>query len=149
MKNTSNNTVGVSICADPSEANFKEFIGEFADSPYLKGVRCRFESPEVFLSDRVTNNLKWLGKQDLLFDLAMPANWLSKVSVQIEKCQETTFILDHCGSADPVALFPKDFKKPREPEHDGEVWKDDIKTLADMENIICKISGIVDEVQGG
>lgn len=142
-----NTTVGASICADPYDHHFRNFVSEFAANPYLKGVRGRFESVEVLLSDRVTNNLRWLGRQGLLFDLGTPFKWFKEVSLQIEKCPETTFVLNHCGLVDPVALFPDEIAKPREPRHSPEVWRSDLKLLAEKENVICKISGIVDAVR--
>jgi L-fuconolactonase len=35
---------------------------------------------------------------------------------------------------------------PKEPEHDAEIWKNDMKTMAVEKNVVCKISGIVSRV---
>jgi len=47
-------------------------------------------------------------------------------------------------SADPLAFLPKEREVPREPRHDRNQWYEEIKRLAQRPNIICKISGIVD-----
>lgn len=147
-EDASNNTVGACIRADPSDDNFRAFISEFAKNPYLKGVRGRLKDLDVFNSSRVTDNLRWLGEQGLSFDLIIQVNWLTKVIPQFEKCPETTIIVNHCGSVDPVALLPADIQKPREPKHNSEVWQNGMKALAENENIICKISGIVNKMRG-
>lgn len=147
-EDASNNTVGACIRADPSDDNFREFIREFAKNPHLKGVRGRLTDLDVFNSSRVTDNLRWLGEQGLSFDLIIRVNWLSKVIPQFEKCPETTIIVNHCGSVDPVALLPENIEKPREPKHSSEVWQSGMKALVEYENIICKISGIVNKIPG-
>lgn len=141
---TSNNTVGASIRATPSEDNFKDFVGEFANNPHLIGVRGSLKNLYEFLSETVTDNLRWMGEKGLLYDVMVPVKWLSKVIPQIDKCAGTTFILNHCGLVDPVALFPEDLQKPREAKHSAELWRSGMKAIAAKENVICKISGIVD-----
>ncbi len=145
---STNNTVGAIICADPSEDNFREFSSEFVKNPYLNGVRGRLSDPDVFNSGVVTDNLRWLGEQGLSFDLIIRPDWLTKVVPQFEKCPETTIIIDHCASVDPVALLPENVEKPREPRHSKETWQKGIRALAENENINCKKSGIVNKVRG-
>ena len=55
-------------------------------------------------------------------------------------------VLDHCGGADPAAFFPKKKKTPKEPKHDKNQWYKEMERLAQRTNIICKLSGIVDNV---
>lgn len=147
-EDSSNNTVGAIICADPSEDNFRKFISEFVKNTHLKGVRGRLSDPDVFNSGGVTDNLRWLGEQGLSFDLIVRPDWLTKVVPQFEKCPETTIIIDHCASVDPVALLPENVEKPREPRHSKEIWQNGIRALAENENVNCKISGIVNKVHG-
>jgi len=66
---SSNSTVGAILKATPSEDDFKEYITEFQKNPYLKGVMGRLNDLDVFISDLVTDNRKWLGKKGLVFEL--------------------------------------------------------------------------------
>lgn len=146
-EDSSNNTVGAILKAVPSEDNFRDFVSEFAKNPHLKGVRGRLSDLDVFNSDLVTDNLRWLGEQGLLFEILIKVNWLSKIVPQIEKCPDTTLIINHCGSVDPMALLPENMR-PRGSRESGEVWKNGMKVLAERENIICKISGLVNKMPG-
>ncbi len=50
-----------------------------------------------------------------------------------EKCPKTKFVLDHCGN---LSVTNTDEKLRK-------AWEQGIKTLAGLENVVCKISGIV------
>ncbi len=147
-KDPSSKVVGAVIYGHPNDDNFREFVSGFAGSPHLKGVRCRFAKKEEMQSEKVLKNLQWLGDQGLFFDLGIRPTWLGDSVSTVKKCRDTTFILNHCGTADPVALFPEGIEKPRKPKYDGIKWKRDIEALSDQENVICKISGIVAHVPG-
>jgi predicted TIM-barrel fold metal-dependent hydrolase len=64
----------------------------------------------------------------------------------LDQCPDVKFILNHCGNADPVAFFPADRISPRKPEHDPEEWYRKMELLAQRSNLVCKISGLVDNV---
>ncbi|MEQ9286276.1 MAG: amidohydrolase family protein [Cyclobacteriaceae bacterium] len=147
-KDPTSKMAGAVVHGDPSNDNFRDFVSKFSNDPHLKGVRCRFTSKEAMLSNQAIENLRWLGDQGLLFDLGIPPTWLGDSLAVVEQCQDTTFILNHCGTADPVALFPPDVVKPRESKYDGIKWKRDIEALGDQGNVVCKISGIVAHVRG-
>lgn len=143
----SNPTVGAVISANPGDSGFESFIGTFADSPYLKGIRCFFKSPEEMVSTRTIRSIQFLGDLNLSADLNLPPHLLNKGSQLVDACPSTRFILNHCGNADPVAFFPESKEKPRDARHDTEQWYSDMEMLAQRSNIICKISGVVDNVR--
>lgn len=147
-KDPTTKMVGAVIHGDPSDDNFRGFVSKFTSDAHLKGVRCRFASKEAMLSNKTIENLRWLGDQGLLFDLGIRPTWLGDSLAVVKKCSNTTFILNHCGTADPVVLFPPDIAQPREPKYDGTKWKKDIEALGQQENVVCKISGIVAHVRG-
>lgn len=64
------------------------------------------------------------------------------------KCPATRFIVDHCGNANPAAWLPKE-KQLAAPGHTVEQWKSDMGRLAKLDNVICKISGIIAQVKPG
>lgn len=59
----------------------------------------------------------------------------------IKSIRETRFIVDHCGNADPHAFVVA--AGDAKPSHDPAVWRRDIDALAQLDNVICKISGVV------
>ena len=145
-KDPDSKVVGAVIYGHPNDDKFREFVSMFKDNKHLKGVRCRFANKEEMLTKKVQNNLQWLGDQGLFFDLGINPTWLGNSFPIVEKCRDTTFILNHCGTADPVALFPEEIEKPRKPKYDVITWKRGIEALGSQDNVICKISGIVSHV---
>ena len=55
-----------------------------------------------------------------------------------------TFILDHCGNADPH-IVAGNGGNPDDPVygHTREQWMEGIQTVGAVSNVVCKISGIV------
>ena len=145
-KDKNNNTVKAVICANPSDSNFRDFLNEFIGNNFIRGVRCRFESISEMQSTKSINNLQWLGRQGMSFDLGIRPEWLEASEVLVKACPETNFILNHCGNADPVAFFPDAQTRPRPPKCNAEQWKKDISILSNYPNVFCKISGIVSHV---
>jgi len=151
----------VEVCADKSnptcaavigglilEDGFKDYIMRFKGNPYIKGVRYALNNPGQFEEDRLIQNLRLLGSLNMSFDLVVPATLIGPAAKLVERCGDTRFILDHCGNADPLA-FTADLDWGRKPQHDADVWKRGIETLARRPNVICKISGIIARVPKG
>ena len=145
-KDPGNLMVGAVIKADPTLPEFESEIRSLATNPYLKGIRYSFKSAEEILLPQVIQNIRLLGELGLSFDLNLHPRLLQFGNQLLGECQDTRFVLNHCGGADPIAFFPKEKEAPREPQHDREQWQKEMERLAQRANIICKISGIVDNV---
>ena len=145
-KNPDNLMVAAVIKADPTVPEFESEIRSLAGNPHLKGIRYSFRTAEEILLPRVVANIRLLGELGLSFDLNLHPRLLQAGNQLLGKCQGTRFILNHCGGADPAAFFPKEKEAPREPQHDRDQWYKEMERLAQRTNIICKISGIVDNV---
>jgi len=143
-KDPDNLMVAAVIKADPTVPEFESEIRSLAGNPYLKGIRYSFKSAEEILFPRVIENIRLLGELGLSFDLNLHSSLLHAGNQLLEECQDTRFILNHCGGADPVTFFPRDKEAPREPQHEREQWYKEMERLAQGANIICKLSGIVD-----
>ena len=141
-----NPTVGAVISADPMEEGFQSYMKTMEGNSYLKGIRSPFKSLEEMLNPRVIDNIRFLGSVGLSFDLNINPQLLDQAVELLERCPGTRFILNHCGNADPVAFFTVNESAPREPRHQSDQWYRDLEKLAQQENIICKISGMVDNV---
>jgi predicted TIM-barrel fold metal-dependent hydrolase len=141
-----NPTVGAVISADPTEEGFQSYMKAMEGNSHLKGIRSPFKSIEEMLNPRVIDNIRFLGSIGLSFDLNVNPRLLDQAVELLEKCPETRFILNHCGNADPVAFYTKENAAPREPRHDPDHWYRSMDLLAQQDHLICKISGIVDNV---
>jgi predicted TIM-barrel fold metal-dependent hydrolase len=141
-------TCAAVIAGQPGEEGFEPYIRRFKDSPYVKGARGRFTSAEQMSDKKVIHDLRLLGDLGMRFDLNVPPAFLAGGARLVERCPDTRFVLDHCGNVDPVAFFPPGRTVLRPPQHAPEQWKADMDRLAAYDNIICKISGVVDNVPG-
>ncbi len=141
-------TCAAVIAGQPDEDDFEPYIRRFKDHPCIKGVRGNFASAEQMSDKKVIRNLRLLGDLGMRFDLNVPPAFLAAGVRLVEQCPDTRFILDHCGNVDPVAFFPPGRTVPRPPQHAPEQWKADMDRLAACDNVICKISGVVDNVPG-
>jgi len=83
-----------------------------------------------------------LGKRGLSFDLCMRPNELDDGVKLAELCEDTRFVVDHCGNADPNVFVPN-AKSDKPLSHSPVQWKRSMEKLAGCPNTICKISGIV------
>jgi L-fuconolactonase len=141
-------TCAAVIAGQPGEDDFEAYLRRFQDSPYIKGVRGGFASVGQMDDKKVIRDLRWLGELGMRFDLNVPPAFLAAGARLVEQCSDTRFVLDHCGNVDPVAFFPAGRTAPRPPQHTPEQWRRDMDRLAAYPNVICKISGLVDNVPG-
>jgi predicted TIM-barrel fold metal-dependent hydrolase len=133
------------IATDPGEDGFASYMEGFEGNEYLKGIRHFFKSDSEMMDERVIQNIRLLGEMGLSFDLGIPPRWLPMGIRLVDACPGTRFVLNHCGTADPLAFFPAD-RQFREPEHDRDQWIRDMELIAQKPNVICKISGIAAHV---
>lgn len=129
-------TVAAVIGGDPGDGDFGRYVGQFKDSKYVKGFRRVLHSDATptgyMLKDAFVKGLTLVGDLGMLFDLCIRPSELSDVVKLLDKCQDTRFILDHCGN--PNAKFTaKEFDQ----------WKADLAKVAEKPNIMVKVSGIV------
>jgi len=121
----------------PHEREFKEHITKFSESPHVKGVRTVLHDPDrpkgLCLRPQFVESMKLLGELGLSFDLCMRPDEIVDGVRLAEKCPKTRFIIDHCGN---MSVRSTD-KKLRA------TWMQGMKAAAGLENIVCKISGII------
>jgi len=144
----SNPTCAAVIGGQILNESFKDYILQFKDSPYIKGVRHNLYNPSQLNSKQLIENLRLLGTLNMRFDLLVRPDHVGEAARLVEQCGDTRFILDHCGNADPLAFNPH-LDWGRGPQHDADQWKQGIDVLAQQPNVICKISGIIARVPKG
>lgn len=151
-KDPDNQMVGAVIRLDITSPEFESEIRQFEGNPYLKGIRYPLNNAENTPSPQLIENIRLLGELGLSYDLLVGPSSFPIVNQLLEECQSTKFILNHCGNANPADFFPEGKKAPREREESGEredrrnEWINGIEMIAQRDNLICKISGIVDNV---
>ncbi len=125
-------TCGVIASCRPEE---KDGFAAYLDSihhPKLVGLRriLHVVPDELSASDHFAENLKLLPAYNLTFDMCFLARQLPAALSLARRCENVSFILDHCGVPDIAGrvLDP---------------WRDHILQLAALPNVSCKISGVI------
>ncbi len=101
----------------------------------VRGVRHNFQSeadPQYCCSPAFIDGTRRLGEAGLSFDICCRAPQLQSVQRLVQACPDTQFILDHCG-------------KP--PIRSGQLdpWREALRALAALPNVVCKLSGLATE----
>ncbi len=114
----------------------REHLGSLlAISPLIKGVRRNLQDeaePDFCLQPAFVTGVRLLAEFNLSFDLCIKHWQLPYVIELVRRCPDTAFILDHLG-------------KPGIKQHLLDPWQADLRKLAELPNVVCKISGMVTE----
>ena len=133
---------GAVIGGSPHLKEFGRYLKCFADEDCVKGVRMVLHTADrpssLCLEPRFVESMKRLGDADLSFDLCMRPDELLTGARLAAKCPETRFVLDHCGGIGVGTVAPQVRER----------WRAGIQALAGQENIVCKISGLIDKQRG-
>jgi L-fuconolactonase len=111
-------------------------IAEYAKLPHARGVRRLMQKhadePGWSLHPYFIAALKLLPKYGLSFDLCIFHNQMAETIKLVEQCPDVSFMLDHIG-------------KPGIREGLTQPWRSEMRDLAALPNVECKISGVVTE----
>jgi len=128
------------ISGRPASPDFEAYIRRFAKSRHIKGVRQVLHggsTPAGYcLQPEFIAGIRLLGELGLSYDLCLRSAELQDGVALVDACPDTRFILDHCGNANVQAP-------------DRSAWERDIAALAERENVLCKVSGIVASAKAG
>ena len=143
-----NPMAGAVISGTPAAADFDPYIRRYADNKYIKGVRQVLHVPSTpqgtCLQEAYVAGVRLLGELGKSFDLCLRPAELNDATQLVTQCPDTLFILDHCGNADPYIVAGTTDHDPQNPfSYTRQQWLDSINTLAQQDNVICKISGII------
>lgn len=124
--------IGAIASCRPESSDFAAMLESLAANPKVRGLRRILHTSPDALSQTplFAENLRRLTGYDLSFDLCVLARQLPIATSLVRSCPDVRFVLDHCGVPDIVgrAFDP---------------WRDGITAIAQLPNIVCKISGIV------
>lgn len=126
------------VAAAPIErgAAVREYLEALvALSPLIKGVRRNLQDeaePDFCLQPDFVTGTRLLAEYKLSFDLCIKHWQLPSVIELVRRCPDTTFILDHLG-------------KPDIKQQGITSWQENLRELARLPNVACKISGMMTE----
>jgi predicted TIM-barrel fold metal-dependent hydrolase len=111
---------------------FASFVERTTANPLVRGFRrvLHTQPDELASSERFRANLRLLTAQGHPFDLCVLSRQLPQATELARSLHSATFVLDHCG-VPPVA------------SGELEYWRRQIRTLATLPNVHCKISGVI------
>lgn len=142
-KRDDNPMVAAIIGGLPHTAGFADYARKYAKSDYVCGIRNVLHDPDrpqgMCLQDTFISNMQLLGALGLTFDLCMRPSEIGDAVALAKKCPKTRFIIDHCGNM-PVRGYEESLHKS---------WQEAMKAAAGLENVACKISGIVVTAEKG
>jgi predicted TIM-barrel fold metal-dependent hydrolase len=131
-----NPIAGVVAAARPEYDDFREYVERIAGKRLLKGVRRILHTGPDHISATTTfvENVKSLEDYGLTFDICVLARQLPQAINLVKRCPNVDFILDHCGNPN---------LRSDAGEREFEEWRERLREIAGLPNVVCKISGIV------
>ncbi len=123
----------------PGQAGFDGWLERIADRLDVVGLRRVLHGPDqvsaAMLEPAVVADLRLLGARGLHFELCVRPDQLAVATRLVDACPKTRFVLDHLGRPDVAAGVTTD-------------WSEGVRAMADRENVIAKLSGLI-ECAGG
>ncbi|HEX5941006.1 MAG TPA: amidohydrolase family protein [Anaerolineales bacterium] len=125
------------VAAVPLEKG-KEIEGELArlrQNRILKGIRRLIQNqpdPDFCIRPKFVEGLKLLARYDLPFDICILHHQMPNAIKMVRSVPEVQFVLDHIG-------------KPGIKAGIFDPWRQQMRELASMPNVHCKISGVATE----
>ena len=115
-----------------------EHLRQYLDLPgakYLKGIRDIAQDhidPNYLARDTSIQNVRKLGEFGITYDLLTKVAELPAAIKLVRACPDVQFVMDHIS-------------KPNISKAEIQPWKNLIRELASLPNVVCKISGLVTE----
>ncbi len=123
---------------DRGAAAVKPSLERLSHEPGVAGVRqlIQDENEGFALQSRFVNAVRLAGQFGLTVDLCVRNRQIAEVTKLAELCPEVIFVLDHLGKPDVAAG-----------QWTG--WLQDLKAMAQLDNVRCKLSGLTTEADEG
>ena len=130
--NSDNGMIGlISSIRPESDEAFETWLEETIEMGVVGYRRILHVMPDdTSQSDIFRNNVRKIGVSGKTFDICFLPGQLPVACELAKACENTKLILNHCGVPDIAgnSLDP---------------WRQDIKALAQIPNVICKLSGLM------
>jgi predicted TIM-barrel fold metal-dependent hydrolase len=127
-----NNIVGlIASCRPEEDSGFSEWLDE-CDAMNVVGYRRILHVVDDTMSaaDSFRKNVRKIGDRNRVFDMCFLHSQLAIAYDFARACDNTQMVLNHCGVPDIAGggLDP---------------WRENMTALADLPNVVCKLSGIL------
>ncbi len=109
-------------------------LDTLTEMPLVRGIRDNIQNnpPGFALQDRFVAGVCEVHARGLHFELCLTHDQLGEAIELVRRCPDGQFVLDHCGKPGIAAGW-------REP------WATQMRELAALPNVVCKISGLITE----
>lgn len=138
LANENDGVLGVVGWVPLASPDLESTLETFDDAKFLKGVRHVLQAEkndDLILSEEFNRGVAQLAKHDLTYDILIKGHQLPGAIHLVDRHPEQTFVLDHIAKPTISA------------EIFDERWAESFRHLAERENVFCKFSGVVTEVQ--
>ncbi len=101
----------------------------------IKGVRRLLQdeaNPDFCLQDDFIQGVQLLPRYNFSFDICIRHHQLGAAIELVRRCPEVRFILDHIAKPDIAHQL-------------HEPWRSQMRSMAELPNVVCKISGVITE----
>lgn len=131
---------GIVIYADMLNPKADLFMDQYKNEACIKGIRHILHVPTqekgTCLKSVFVKNVQSLATYGWHFEACMRAEELNDLYVLAKQCPNTVFVLNHMGLPDINAWKDKGrYTYVQE-------WKSNMKLLASLDNVTCKVSGL-------
>ena len=109
-------------------------LAQLQERPLVKGVRrlIQSEAADFAVQPEFVRGVQLLAEYDFRFDICIKHHQLTAVIELVRQCPNIPFVLDHIG-------------KPDIAKGEFIIWQKNLSTLAQFENVYCKLSGVITE----
>jgi predicted TIM-barrel fold metal-dependent hydrolase len=130
--------VGAISNARPEHIDFPAHLERMLAEPRIRAIRRLLQSDPDDLSagEVFRGNVRRLATSGLVFDITVQSRQLPVARALAAACPDVQFVLDHCGN-------------PLIAGGDISQWRTDLRAIADLPNVACKVSGIVSHAKPG
>ena len=132
LNNSDSTLKGLILSIRPeTEDGFEDWLSETIDMG-VKGYRriLHVVPDEMSKSEIFRKNIRRIGDADKPFDICFLSKQLYLAIELAKACDNTVLVLNHCGV-------------PNIAGNEIDPWKKDIEELSKMQNVICKLSGLM------
>jgi L-fuconolactonase len=111
-------------------------LDELARTPLVTGVRRLLQDEPAGFARRpeFVAGVRLLARHGMTMDLCVRHHQIAEATALVRDVPEVVFVLDHLG-------------KPRVTSAPAEAWKHDLRGLAALPNVCCKLSGLATEAE--
>ena len=143
-KDSSTPVLGVVLSGELKTSEFKKYMKPYLEKNEVKGIRQVLHvpsaNPKTCLMTDFIENVRFLGGQGLIFEGCLRNEELGDLFILAESCPETTIVLDHMGIVVPENIAEKNPTNEQKLYRSN--WENNLKKLASLNNVFCKISGL-------